>query len=161
VIAVLATNSGIDGHLNPAPMSVTSHPAHGIILVDSRTGRIGYTPYPPDIRRLIYTTNTVESYNRQLRKVIKTKGAFPTSEGARKRRRSLRHAALVITEIPAPPLCLTLELGGDVPGFAGVLEPQSRVSYRCIISRAFHPLVRSCHGLGRTGKKHSSFGLSG
>ncbi|MEN9937494.1 MAG: hypothetical protein RLZZ387_4073 [Chloroflexota bacterium] len=40
--------------------------------------------YSPDIRRLIYTTNTIEGYNRQLRKVIKTKGAFPTAEAARK-----------------------------------------------------------------------------
>ena len=40
--------------------------------------------YPPDIRRLIYTTNTVEGYNRQLRKVTKTKGAFPSAEAARK-----------------------------------------------------------------------------
>lgn len=40
--------------------------------------------YPPDIRRLIYTTNSVEGYNRQLRKVIKTKGAFPSGEAARK-----------------------------------------------------------------------------
>jgi transposase-like protein len=42
--------------------------------------------YPPDIRRLIYTTNTVEGYNRQLRKVTKTKGAFATGEAARKLR---------------------------------------------------------------------------
>jgi hypothetical protein len=34
--------------------------------------------YPPDIRRLIYTTNTIEGEGRQLRKVTKTKGAFPT-----------------------------------------------------------------------------------
>ncbi len=40
--------------------------------------------YPQDIRRLIYTTNTVEGYNRQLRKVLKTKAAFPTSDAARK-----------------------------------------------------------------------------
>ena len=40
--------------------------------------------YPAEIRRLIYTTNTVEGYNRQLRKVVKTKGAFPTGEAARK-----------------------------------------------------------------------------
>jgi transposase-like protein len=40
--------------------------------------------YPPEIRRLIYTTNTVEGYNRQLRKVLKTKGAFPSGEAARK-----------------------------------------------------------------------------
>jgi transposase-like protein len=40
--------------------------------------------YPAEIRRLIYTTNTVEGYNRQVRKVVKTKGAFPTGEAARK-----------------------------------------------------------------------------
>lgn len=40
--------------------------------------------FPADIRRLIYTTNSVEGYNRQLRKVTKTKGAFPSAEAARK-----------------------------------------------------------------------------
>lgn len=40
--------------------------------------------YPADIRRIIYTTNTVESYHRQLRKVIKTKASFPSPEAARK-----------------------------------------------------------------------------
>jgi transposase-like protein len=40
--------------------------------------------YPAGIRRLIYTTNTIEGYNRQLRKVIKTKGGFPSSDAARK-----------------------------------------------------------------------------
>jgi len=40
--------------------------------------------YPAEIRRLIYTTNTVEGYNRQLRKVVKTKGALPSGEAARK-----------------------------------------------------------------------------
>ena len=40
--------------------------------------------YPAEIRRIIYTTNSVESYHRQLRKVMKTKAAFPTPEAARK-----------------------------------------------------------------------------
>ncbi len=40
--------------------------------------------YPAEIRRLIYTTNTVEGYNRQLRKATKTKGALPSAEAARK-----------------------------------------------------------------------------
>lgn len=40
--------------------------------------------YGPEIRRLIYTTNTIEGYNRQLRKVTKTKGSFPSTEAARK-----------------------------------------------------------------------------
>ncbi len=39
---------------------------------------------PAEIRRLIYTTNTVEGYNRQLRKIIKSKGAFPSGDAARK-----------------------------------------------------------------------------
>lgn len=40
-----------------------------------------YFKYPEDIRRIIYTTNTVEGFHRQVRKVTKTKGAF-TSESA-------------------------------------------------------------------------------
>lgn len=43
-----------------------------------------YFDYPSEIRRIIYTTNSVESYHRQLRKVTKTKAAFPTPEAARK-----------------------------------------------------------------------------
>ena len=40
--------------------------------------------FPAEIRRLIYTTNTVEGYNRQLRKVTKSRGSFPTAEAVRK-----------------------------------------------------------------------------
>jgi putative transposase len=40
--------------------------------------------FPSEIRRLIYTTNAVEGYHRQTRKVIKTKAAFPTDEAVRK-----------------------------------------------------------------------------
>jgi transposase-like protein len=43
-----------------------------------------YFAYPAEIRRLIYTTNAVEGYNRQLRKVTKSKSIFPTAESARK-----------------------------------------------------------------------------
>jgi len=39
---------------------------------------IPFFDYPADIRKAIYTTNAIESINRSLRKVIKTKGAFPT-----------------------------------------------------------------------------------
>jgi putative transposase len=38
---------------------------------------IPFFEYPKDIRKAIYTTNAIESLNRSLRKVIKTKGAFP------------------------------------------------------------------------------------
>ncbi|HEY8462733.1 MAG TPA: IS256 family transposase [Bacillota bacterium] len=39
-----------------------------------------YFKYPYQIRRIIYTTNTIEGYHRQLRKVTKTKTAYPTDE---------------------------------------------------------------------------------
>ena len=40
--------------------------------------------YPPQIRKVIYTTNAVESINAQLRKVTKHRGAFPTPDSVRK-----------------------------------------------------------------------------
>jgi putative transposase len=40
--------------------------------------------YPADIRRVIYTTNAIESLNMSLRKVIKTRGSFPNAEAAMK-----------------------------------------------------------------------------
>lgn len=40
--------------------------------------------YPAEIRRLIYTTNAIEGYNRQLRKVTKNKASFPTAQAVRK-----------------------------------------------------------------------------
>lgn len=36
--------------------------------------------YPEEIRRLIYTTNPIESLNHRLRKITKTKGSFPSDE---------------------------------------------------------------------------------
>ncbi|MEO7474230.1 MAG: IS256 family transposase [Gemmatimonadales bacterium] len=38
--------------------------------------------YPPAIRRILTTTNAIESLHRQLRKIIKTRGHFPTDEAA-------------------------------------------------------------------------------
>jgi len=38
--------------------------------------------FPPDIRRVVYTTNAIESLNMQLRKIIKTRGHFPNDEAA-------------------------------------------------------------------------------
>lgn len=39
-----------------------------------------YFKYPPEIRKLIYTTNSIENFNRQLRKVTKTRTIFPTDD---------------------------------------------------------------------------------
>ncbi len=43
---------------------------------------IPFFVFPPDIRRVIYTTNAIESLNMQLRKIIKTRGHFPNDESA-------------------------------------------------------------------------------
>lgn len=43
-----------------------------------------YFKYPYEIRKIIYTTNTVEGFHRQLRKVTKTKTAYPSDEALRK-----------------------------------------------------------------------------
>jgi transposase-like protein len=45
---------------------------------------IPFFTFPPEIRRVIYTTNAIESVNARLRKIIKTRGHFPTDEAASK-----------------------------------------------------------------------------
>jgi putative transposase len=45
---------------------------------------IPFLAFPPEVRRVVYTTNAIEALNRQLRKAIKTKGHFPSEEAARK-----------------------------------------------------------------------------
>lgn len=39
-----------------------------------------YFKYPVEVRKLIYTTNAIENFNRQLRKVTKSKSVFPTDD---------------------------------------------------------------------------------
>jgi putative transposase len=43
-----------------------------------------FLAFPPELRRVVYTTNTIEALNRQIRKTIKTRGQFPTDDAARK-----------------------------------------------------------------------------
>jgi putative transposase len=45
---------------------------------------IPFFAFPPDVRRVIYTTNALESVNARVRKIIKTRGHFPTDEAATK-----------------------------------------------------------------------------
>jgi putative transposase len=45
---------------------------------------IPFFAFPPEIRKVVYTTNAVESLNMTLRKVIKTRGSFQNEEAARK-----------------------------------------------------------------------------
>jgi putative transposase len=45
---------------------------------------IPFFAFPPDVRRVLYTTNALESVHAQLRKIMKTRGHFPTDEAATK-----------------------------------------------------------------------------
>ena len=48
------------------------------------TNVIPFFAFPPAVRRVIYTTNAIESVNARLRKIIKTRGHFPSDEAASK-----------------------------------------------------------------------------
>ena len=43
---------------------------------------IPFFAFPPEVRRVIYTTNAIESVNARLRKIIKTRGHFPSDDAA-------------------------------------------------------------------------------
>jgi putative transposase len=43
---------------------------------------IPFLAFDREIRRVIYTTNTIEAWNRSLRKLLKTSGHFPSDEAA-------------------------------------------------------------------------------
>lgn len=45
---------------------------------------IPFFAFPPEVRKVIYTTNAIESVNGQLRKIIKSRGHFPSDEAATK-----------------------------------------------------------------------------
>jgi putative transposase len=47
-------------------------------------GVIPFFQFPPEIRKIVYTTNAIESLNMSLRKAIKTRGAFPSEDAALK-----------------------------------------------------------------------------
>jgi putative transposase len=45
---------------------------------------IPFFAFPPEVRRVVYTTNAIESIHSQLRKIIKTRGHFPSDDAATK-----------------------------------------------------------------------------
>lgn len=45
---------------------------------------IPFFAYPPEVRRILYTTNAIESLHMQLRKIVKNRGHFPSDESATK-----------------------------------------------------------------------------
>ena len=62
----------------------TKYPAIVRLWRDSWEAFIPFLAYPPEIRRVVYTTNMIESINYQLRKVTKNRGHFPTEKAALK-----------------------------------------------------------------------------
>ena len=52
------------------------------VFTDAWTKFIPFLAFPPMLRRVIYTTNAIESLNYQLRKVTKNRGHFPSDEAA-------------------------------------------------------------------------------
>ncbi|SDP68858.1 Transposase, Mutator family, partial [Sulfitobacter litoralis] len=45
---------------------------------------IPFLDYPPEVRRLIYTTNAIEALNSKIRRAVRTRGHFPSDEAAAK-----------------------------------------------------------------------------
>jgi putative transposase len=45
---------------------------------------IPFFAYPPDVRRIIYTTNAIESLNSKLRTAVRSRGHFPNEDAATK-----------------------------------------------------------------------------
>ena len=45
---------------------------------------IPFFAYPPEVRRIVYTTNAIESMHMQLRKIVKNRGHFPNEAAAMK-----------------------------------------------------------------------------
>jgi putative transposase len=58
--------------------------AIGKLWKDNWERVIPFFEFPADVRRVIYTTNAVESLHMSLRKIIKTRGSFPSEEAALK-----------------------------------------------------------------------------
>jgi len=58
--------------------------AIGKLWKDNWDRVIPFFAFPPEVRRVIYTTNAVESLHMSLRKIIKTRGSFPSEEAALK-----------------------------------------------------------------------------
>ena len=81
---------------------------------------IPFFGYPEPIRKVIYTTNAIESLNAQLRKVTRKRGAFPTDDSVRKIlylaiRRAARKWTMPIRDWPAALNYFSIVFEGRVP----------------------------------------------
>lgn len=81
---------------------------------------IPFYGYPEPIRKVIYTTNAVESLNAQLRKVTRKRGAFPTEDSVRKVlylaiQRAAKKWTMPVQDWPAAMNFFSIEFEGRVP----------------------------------------------
>ena len=90
---------------------------------------VPFFAYPPQIRKMIYTTNAIESLHRGLRKIIKTRGAFPSDEAATK----LLYLALRNLGVHWKPA---------IEWRAATRTSQSSLPSVCLLP----PLMTTCHG---------------
>lgn len=72
-----ALNQVVDKWSKKYPLAIRSWEAHWTELAT-------FFQFTPEVRRIMYTTNGIESYHRTLRKVTKTKASFPTQESVEK-----------------------------------------------------------------------------
>jgi putative transposase len=71
-------------HLEEMMLKWTAYPSVGQVWQRNWDRITPFFHYPADIRKAIYTTNSVEALHRSLRKILKTRGAFPNQESALK-----------------------------------------------------------------------------
>ncbi|ASX28021.1 transposase [Rickettsia sp. MEAM1 (Bemisia tabaci)] len=72
----------------------SKYPVISDIWIRNWSGIVPFFAFPKEIRKVIYTTNTIESVNRQIRKIIKNKGVFPDDKSITKIvYLALKHAA--------------------------------------------------------------------
>ncbi|WP_370462015.1 transposase, partial [Micromonospora sp. ALFpr18c] len=64
----------------PARTGVTTPKVTKRSKLDLANALTPFLAFPPEVRRIIYTTNAIESFNYQIRKVIKNRGHFPTDD---------------------------------------------------------------------------------
>jgi putative transposase len=65
-------------HLEGTILKWTAYPSVGQVWQRNWERITPFFHYPADIRKATYTTNSVEALHRSLRKIIKTRGQFPT-----------------------------------------------------------------------------------
>ena len=90
------------------PMATALRPIYTAVSAEAAGGRasthlIPFFAFPPEVRRLVYPTNSLERVHAQLRKIIKTRGHFPNDDAATKLIwLALRNTPSTFSEAPAP-----------------------------------------------------------